>query len=240
MKALLVIGLLAGDAAADRWSRAADRVQGGGYLHYELSGWTALDDDSGRMTTPRDSDRLVLAGVRLGGFLGAGATVGYHVALDLFAGSTLASGGFAYDVAVYPIGIAARFGPTSVLAIAAGIGGSGAVGTIDDGAIVPVQATLEVGKSLRLIARARASYVLGAAGRQSAAPSAPFADEFDATLGVRLGRYYKQHGFPTGNGYFVAAGYREQLGTRFLGVTIGYSIDVALPRRFLDEDRQQR
>jgi hypothetical protein len=232
MKTLLVVMLLAGDAAADGWSRAADRIQGGGYLHYELSGWTAIDDDTTRMTTPRESDRLVLAGARLGGFLGAGASVGYHIALDVFAGSTLASGGFAYDVALYPVGIAARFGPTSVLAIAAGIGGSGAVGTIDDAAIVPVQTTLEVGKGVRLIARARFSYVLGAAGRQSAAPSAPFADELEASVGIRLGRFYDKHGFPTGNGYFVAAAYREQLGSRFVGMTIGYSIDAALPRRF--------
>jgi hypothetical protein len=146
MRALVIVMLLAAPAHAERWSSMADRLQGGGYLHYELSGWTALDDDRTRMTGPRESDRLILAGVRLGGFLGAGASVGYHIALDLFAGSTLASGGFAYDVALYPIGVAARFGPTSVLAIATGIGGSGAVGTIDDGAIVPVQATLEVGK----------------------------------------------------------------------------------------------
>jgi hypothetical protein len=242
MKRLVIAAVivLATPAAADRWSRTADRVQGGGYMHYELSGWTAVGDDPARMASPRESDELVLAGVRLGGFLGTGAAVGYHVALDLFAGSTLGKSGFAYDVAFYPVGIAARFGKTSVLGIATGIGGNGAVGTLDDAAIIPVQAIVEVGNGVRLLARARISYVLGAESRQSAARSVAFADEFDAMLGVRLGRFYKKHGFPSGNGYFVAVAYREQLGTQFAGVTIGYSIDVSLPRRFVDDERKHR
>jgi hypothetical protein len=50
---------------------------------------------------------------------------------------------------------------------------------------------------------------------------------------VRFGKHYDQHGFPSGNGYFVGASYREQAGTRFAGLTIGYSIDLAMPRRFV-------
>ncbi|HUQ02586.1 MAG TPA: hypothetical protein VM261_08835, partial [Kofleriaceae bacterium] len=143
MKALVILLLLAAPASAERWDRMADRIQGGGYLHYELSGWTQIDDDT--MASQRGrSDQLVLAGVRMGGFIGAGATIGYHLGLDLFAGSTIGERGFAYDVAFYPLGIAARFGKTSVIAIGTGIGATGAVGTLEDGAIVPVQASFEL------------------------------------------------------------------------------------------------
>ena len=34
--------------------------------------------------------------------------------------------------------------------------------------------------------------------------------------------------------------YRELLGTRFVGVVIGYSIDMATRRHFLDEERRRR
>jgi hypothetical protein len=32
--------------------------------------------------------------------------------------------------------------------------------------------------------------------------------------------------FPTGNGYFVGVAYREAEGARFIGATIGYSVDL--------------
>ena len=83
---------------------------------------------------------------------------------------------------------------------------------------------------MRLLARARAAYVAGAGGRQNGAPSLAFADELDAMLGLRVGRVYRDHGYPTANGYFVAASYRELAGARYVGLTIGYSIDMATPR----------
>ncbi len=239
MKWLLVIGLLTAPAAADSWRETSKRFQGGGFLKYEVTGLHAVDDDPARMAAAAP-DELVLTGVRMGAFVGAGAHVGYHLGVDLLAGSTIDKGGFAYDVALYPVGIASRFGHTGMVGIAMGIGASGAVGTLEDGAIVPVQTTLELGRGIRLLGRARVSYVLGAASRQSAAPNIPFADEFDAMLGIRLGRSYRHHGFPSGNGYFIAATYREQLGTRFVGVTLGYSLEAALPRRFLDDEERQR
>jgi hypothetical protein len=230
MKAAMLLMLLAGTAHA-QWSNMQDRVQGGAYGHYELTGWTAVDDDRQRMTVP-NAESLVLAGLRLGGFLGGNASVNYHIALDAFAGSTIHGNGFAYDVALYPVGTAVRFGKTGVFGIVGGIGASGAVGTIDDAGVVPIQAIFEAGSGWRLLARARIGYVFGSDARQSAAPSVPFADEFEAMLGIRRGTHYAKHGFPSGNGYFLAASYREQAGTRYLGATIGYSLDASLPRRF--------
>ena len=88
--------------------------------------------------------------------------------------------------------------------------------------------------------RARAAWVAGAPSRHDGAPSLAFADELDATLGVRLGHHYDDYGFPTGNGYFAGATYRELLGTRFVGVVVGYSIDLASKRHFVDRERERR
>jgi hypothetical protein len=72
--------------------------------------------------------------------------------------------------------------------------------------------------------------VAGAPARHDGAASIAFADELEAMLGVRIGHHYEDYGFPSGNGYFVAAAYRELLGARYLGLTVGYSIDLATPR----------
>lgn len=241
-----------GEARADTWRRAAERVQGGAWLHYELTGLTTVDGAraaGGEGTacgfggwSPRRGDgsapgacELVLAGARLHGFLGTNASVAYHIGMDLAAGGTIRGGGFAYDVALFPVGVVVRGGETSVFAVGAGVGFIGATGTIDDAVTIPVEVIAEVGGGRRLLARVRWAYVAGAASRQSAAPSIAFADELDATLGLRLGRRYRDHGFPMGNGYFVGASYRELADARFLGLTIGYSIDLAMPRRWVSE-----
>jgi hypothetical protein len=201
-------------------------ANGGAWLHYELSG---LHDVDSRMTQTKPSE-LVLVGVRLHGFVGV-ERFGYHIGLDLAAGSTVRAGGFAYDVALFPVGIALRLGTTSIVAIGAGVGASGAVGTLDDAATFPIEANLELGGGrVRLLARARAISVSGAASRRDGAPTTKLADELDATLGLRIGHHYNQFGFPSGNGYFVGASYREMLGARFVGLVIGYTIDLATPR----------
>lgn len=220
----------AGEARANRWQRAAERIQGGAWLHYELTGLTAVEGAA------PEAHELVLAGARIHGFLGGNASVAYHIGLDLAAGGTIRGGGFAYDVALFPAGVVVRGGATSIFGVGAGIGVMGAVGTIDDAVTLPVEVVAEVGGGVRVLARARFAYVAGAASRQSAAPSLPFADELDAMLGLRLGRRYRDHGFPTGNGYFVGASYRELAGTRFLGLTVGYSIDLAMPRRWVRDE----
>lgn len=227
---------LASVAHADRWSRL-QRLQGGAWLHYELSWVHDVDETAGR---PAARD-LVLAGARLHGFVGEGANVGYHVGIDLEAGGTLRGGGFAYDVALFPLGVGLRFGDTNVIAIGAGVGALGATGTLDDAVTLPVEVVAELGGGgVRVLARARAAWVAGAPGRHDGAPSIAFADELDATLGLRLGRHYDDYGFPTGNGYFAGATYRELLGTRFVGVVVGYSIDLASKRHFVDDERRAR
>jgi hypothetical protein len=244
--AVAVTAVGAGDAHAQRrWRRLMDRVQGGAWLHYELAGLTVVDEDArdarGEGGEPPGARELVLAGARLHGFLSANASVAYHVGIDLAAGSSIRGAGLAYDVALFPVGVVVRAGETSIIGVSAGVGAIGAVGTIDDAVTLPLEAVAEVGGGrVRLLARARAAYVAGAAARQRGAPSIAFADELDATLGLRVGRAYRDHGFPTANGYFAGAAYRELGGARYLGLTIGYSIDLAMPRRWTDRDGARR
>lgn len=218
--------LSAAPAQADRWRR----LDGGAFLHYELSGWRAYDDDAMRASAPRE---VILAGARLHGFVSRNRWLAYHVGIDLAAGSTLGEAGFAYDVALFPVGVVLRLGERSIVGLGAGIGASGAVGTLDDAAALPVELTAELGAGIRVLARARATWLGGTgAARQGGAPSLGAGlDELDAMLGLRIGRRYRKWGLASGNGYFVGASYREQQDGRFVGITIGYSIDLAMARR---------
>ena len=232
MRAALAL-LLVTATAAD--ARPFGDVQGGSWLHYEVTGLHGIEDARGKA----EAQDLVLAGFRLHGFAGLSSAVGYHIGIDLAAGGSLNAGGFAYDVALFPAGISVRFGRTGVVALGAGIGASGAIGTLDDAVTLPLELNAELGDGrVRLLARVRTSYVAGADSRQSAAPSIAFADELDATVGVRIGRHYEDWGMPSGNGYFLGAAYRELAGTRFLGLVLGYSIDGATKRKAVSKRRR--
>lgn len=214
--------------AAPRVARAMP--DGGGWLHYELTGLHALED-----APASKANELVLAGVRLHGFIGT-ARVGYHLGIDLAAGSTLRRAGLAYDVALFPIGMALRLGGAGVVTLGAGVGASGAVGALDDATTFPIEANLELGGGrMRLLARARAIYLAGSDPRQGGSPTFTFTDEIDATLGIRIGDEEDRYGFRSGNGYFAGVAYRELAGGQFVGLVIGYSIDGATaPQRSRD------
>lgn len=205
---------------------------GNAWAHYELTASHDVDPPAAPAPTapappqpPRFSE-LILAGVRLAGLYGR-ERIGYHAGLDLAAGSTLRRGGFAYDVALLPLGGGLRLGRTSAILLGAGIGAMGATGTIDDAVTFPIQLTGEFGGATRFLVHARIAYVAAAAERARRSPSLSFADEAEAMLALRIGHSYDPAGYPTGNGYFAGVAYRELYGARFVGVTIGYSIDLA-------------
>ncbi|HSD89473.1 MAG TPA: hypothetical protein VLB44_18210 [Kofleriaceae bacterium] len=230
MRTLLVLFAL---VLASRTAHAQmPDFQGGAQLHYELEGLHAVDHPEA-MTYPEARD-FVIATARLHGFIG-GKHLGFHMGLDLGAGGTIRDGGFAYDVSLFPFGVAFRFFETSFLTLGAGIGAAGATGTLDDAVTFPLEARLEIGRGIRLLGRARATFVDAARMREG---GAAFADELEGMLGLRFGTGYDEYGFPTGNGYFVGATFKEQLGTRFLGLMIGYSIDMGTrrkPRTYSDD-----
>lgn len=211
MRALLLVAVLAGRAEARDWMGLVDRMQGGSTLHYELTGLGDLDGP----------DRLVLAGARLHGFASTSARWALQMGLDLAAGGTIDRGGFAYDVALLPLGFVVRLGATGFVGLAGGVGALGATPTADDALALPGELTLELGNRVRLLGRARASY-LAFTGEHRL---------LEGMLGLRVGHHYEDYGFPSGNGYFIAASFRQLGDARMIGATIGYSIDLATPRR---------
>jgi hypothetical protein len=219
MRALVMLFLVGGVA------HAQPDFNGGAQIHYELQGQHAYEHDaSTAMDVPRD---LVLAGARVHGFIGT-RTLGFHIGIDLAAGGTINGGGFAYDVALFPAGFAVRFAETSFMTMGFGVGASGATATMDDAATFPIEARFEVGRAIRVLGRARATFLAAADSRQD---GARFADELEAMLALRLGKAYTDWGFPSGNGYFIGAMYREALGSKFAGAVIGYSLDMGSPRK---------
>ena len=206
-------------------------MQGGAYLHEELTLVSHVQDPAA--SGPRTIDQLGLAGFRLHGFAGWSANVGYHLGLDLAFGATLGRhGGFAYEVGFLPVGIAVRFGESSWLTLGTGIVASGATGAVDDAAVLPVDVDLELDANrIRVIAWGRVGWTAGSPQRHDGAPSTPFADELEAMVGIRIGHHYRDYGFPTGNGGYLGVAYKELFGTRFVGLTLGYSIDMATKQR---------
>jgi hypothetical protein len=206
---------------------------GNAWAHHELTVIHDVDAPStaspsaGGPSSPPGFSELILAGTRGNALLGT-RHVGYHIGADLAFGSTLRTGGFAYDLALFPIGAGLRLGATSALMLGAGIGASGAVGALDDAITFPIELTGEFDAGgARLLVRGRLTYLAAAPGRARGAPTTSLADEAEALIALRIGHHYDSYGFPTGNGYFAGIAYRELLGARFVGVTIGYSLDVA-------------
>jgi hypothetical protein len=213
-------------------TRMRDR-QGNAWAHYELTASHDVDPPATDPPVPQPPPRfseLVLAGTRVHGLLGT-ERYGYHVGADLALGSTLGAGGFAYDLALFPVGGGLRLGATSAILLGFGIGAMGAVRTIDDAITFPIELVgeFDAGRA-RLLARARITYVGATEARQRGAQTLSFADEAEAMLGLRIGHHYESYGYPTGNGYFAGVAYRELQGARFVGLTIGYSLDVATRR----------
>jgi hypothetical protein len=252
MKAIIALALVGMVRAANASCNICDfgrELQGGAYLHEELTLLTHVEDPATESGVARAVagpgrviDQIGMAGFRLHGFVGAGANVGYHIGLDLGFGATLGRhGGFAYEVGFLPVGIGVRFGRSSWLTLGTGFVASGSTGALDDAIALPLDVDLEVDASrVRLIAWARAGWVAGAPMRHDGAPSLAFADELDAMVGIRIGHHYEDYGFPTGNGAYLGVAYKELAGTRFLGLTLGYSIDMATEQKRLDREVEPR
>jgi len=211
----LTIGLVVGARGA-----LASPPQGVALLHLDASYLHDRQAGTG----------LGLAGFRLHGLIGTDAPIAYFGGLDLRAGTTN-PGGFAYQTDLYLLGGGRRLGRTGLLGVAAGVGASGAVGTLDDAVDLPVEALFEanLGGRLRVLGRARAVWRLAAPGRADGAPHFGWTDELDATFAVRVGHRYRDSGIPSGNGYFVGVSYREARGAQWVGATLGYSVDVGSP-----------
>ena len=220
-------------ACAVHASGCAHDPSGNAWAHYELTAIHDVDPPSvaGPAREQPGFSELMLAGVRIHALIGEHRW-GYHAGIDFAAGSTLRAGGFAYDVALLPVGGGLRLGATSAIMLGLGVGAMGAVGTLDDALTLPAELVGEFGSGrARVLVRARLSYVEAAGERKHRAAMLPFGDEAEAMIGLRIGHHQDQWQFPTGNGYFGGLAYRQLYGASFVGFTIGYSIDLATAYR---------
>lgn len=233
MRAAFLLASLGAACTLAACTRLRER-DGNAWAHYELTASHDVDPPAATQpppSPPRFSE-LILAGARVNGLLG-NRHYGYHIGADFSLGSTVRAGGFAYDLALFPVGVGLRLGATSAILLGAGVAASGAIGSLDDAITLPIELVgeFDAGRA-RLLTRARISYVAGAASRDRGSPTLSFADETEAMLALRIGHHYESYGYPTGNGYFAGIAYRELSGARFLGLTIGYSLDVATRRPY--------
>lgn len=174
-------------------------------------------------------DHHAAVGLDLRAAVGRGAPVLYAAGLGYQFGATV-PGGFVYEVDLYPVGVGVLPTHNVSVAVRAGVGMSGTTGRVPLSAQFPVEAVVEfdLHRRVRVAGWVRPSWLTTDA-RHDGSARASFADELSAGLAVRWGRRYFPHqrNASAGNGYYLAALYREQLGARVVGGAFGYSINVA-------------
>ena len=211
---LLGLGLDLREARADRWRFTGD-------LELDLR-YTRF---SGPVADEERADSLV-GGLALSAFAGR-QIPGLAVFLECHFGGGL-QGGFAYDVALHPIGLGLAFGHRLRLSATAGIGAQGLTGHIPPALRIPlrVAAHLELGDRVHLATFAQAAYVSFADERERGSESTPLGDELAAGGYLRIGKGGDTYGADWGNGYLIGGTYQEMLGGRQFLVVFGYGIGV--------------
>jgi hypothetical protein len=164
--------------------------------------------------------------------VGGKSALGLAAGVDLHLGVT-GDGGFAYEVAVLPVGVGLLLGSARI-GVVAGAGTSGITGgALPIAFALPVESFAEVslGSHLRAAAWGRVVALVGSDGRQSGADDAPFGDELEIGLTLRWDRRRSEWSFVAGNGYQIGATWGQVAGGEVVGLSIGYSLDAASARR---------
>lgn len=138
-------------------------------------------------------------------------------------------GGFPYAVRLAPLGGAIRFGGRGWLGVVAGLGTSGVIDRVPIGLELPVTtfAAFDLGEWIRVSGRARGAWVPTTARRQDGSQSLSFVDELDVEVGVAIGKREFQHRSVFSDGTYVGVFVREQLGERFVGISIALAMSGA-------------
>jgi hypothetical protein len=213
MRRLVVLALLAAAAPA-----RADWMAGGD-VDPTIRYATQAAEDPG--------DRVHQLGLGVGAHALFGSTPGYLTAvLDLEVGAE--APGFVYGLHLLPLGVGLGFGERSYLGVAAGGGLSGVATRVPFAGELDAEAFLAVdlGSWLRLRASARAAWVSGDA-RDDGAPSIGFADELELRLALAVAERSHEWGMSWSDGTSVGVTWREQLGERYLGVSLALDIGLA-------------
>ena len=200
----------------------AETYSTGSWAHIEATVLHDLDDHA---LAPH---QIAFVGMRGNSFFGAGPA--YHVGFDVSVGATIGDGGFYYQGAILPVGLAlGPIGDGSGVVISTGFAMSGATSTLDDAVALPIDLAfeLQMGDSARLIANLRGSFIAAADSRQGGS-NIPGIDELDAKLAVRIGSGVAGMGGRISEGYFAGIAYREMFEDKYIGITLGFSGDTGV------------
>jgi len=204
-----------------------------------MRGWRggvslALDTRYGRVTEAAPGDERNqhgAAGVTLRAMAGKSWFL-YAAGFDYHLGAT-EPGGFLYDTNLYPLGAGILIGPNAKVGVRAGVGLSGVTERVQFSLQAPIEIAVELDlhRRVRVAALARATW-LSDDTREEGSESVTFADEAAAGLSLRWGkRYYpNDNRMSAGNGYFLGVLYQEQIGSKIIGVTFGYSLNASMGR----------
>jgi hypothetical protein len=209
----LAIVAIACGACSARNFRRVDDWKFGAVLAYDAEYRRPVPDDEDVAPVDGVADGAIR--VRLGG---SPDRVGYAAGIDLRAGGSH-PGGFAWTSTLFPLGVSGRLGDHGVWGLVGGIGGQGITGRIDAAFAVPGEAyvALRLGP-VGVSAWAQPAWI--AAGRDQDGP------DLRAGMTLRFGKQYHRWGFRSGNGYHLGAVYADQAGVGYVGVMIGYDLDV--------------
>ena len=192
-------------------------------------GWSfQLDGRYERYRDASDSDGLhdvVMAGLGTRGAIGFSAA-GLALGFDAHLGAGI-QGGFAYDAAVYPFGVALPIRSPIRARVLGGVGTSGVTEHVPLTVSFPLELGVQanLGWNLWLGVWARPSWVTASA-RLHGSELLGFADEVEIGLALRLGKGGESFRTRWGNGLFFGAYHGERLGTSVLGFMIGHALDA--------------
>ncbi len=156
-----------------------------------------------------------------------GRRVAYCAGLDGEVGG--AESGVIYGATLNALGLAGRWGRGDMVALTGGAGVSGAPGAIPFALRFPAELSLALALGpVRLSAWAGVAWTPFEDARQKGSSWLTVVDEVDAGLTMRIGRQRPYWGsVSAGAGPSIGVAYREFMGTRSIGVTLGFDLSGA-------------
>jgi hypothetical protein len=141
-------------------------------------------------------------------------------------------GAFVYGVHLMPVGAALRLGRRTWLGVMGGAGLGGVTERVPFAGEFPVEAffSMDLGRWVRFMASGRATWIAGAASRDSGSMTLPFADEAEAGAGFAFGKAHDEYEARWSDGTYVGLFAREQEGGRIIGIVLAIPMDGASAR----------
>lgn len=156
-----------------------------------------------------------------------GRSVAWTGGLDAEVGG--AETGALYGATLHALGVAARWGRGSYVALQGGAGLSGASDAVPFALRLPAELSVAVSVGpVRVSAWASVAWTPLEDARARGSTTLSFVDECEAGLSLRIGRQRPYWGtVSAGAGPSINVAYREFMGTRSLGVMIGFDLSGA-------------